>query len=104
MTCYETICFIIQILGFLILAIMVYSIKAKERAEEEEAKRVEDYNYFFNCQYKTMEQVYKHEAEEYRHWQHFGFKYGCRSPEEMRMLIDDLVRKINKLETNNGTH
>lgn len=97
MTCYEIICSIIQILGFVILAIMVYSIKTKERAEEEEAKRVEDYN-FYCRHYKTMEQVYKHEAEEYRHWQHFGFKYGCRSPEEMRILIDDLVKKINELE------
>lgn len=97
MTCCEIICTIIQTLGFLILAIMVYSIKAKERAEKEEAKRVADYN-FSCCQYKTMEQVYKHEAEECRHWQHFGFKYGCNSPEEMRILIDDLVKKINKLE------
>jgi hypothetical protein len=97
MTCYETICTIIQILGFVILAIMVYSIKAKERAKEEEAKRVMDYNFAYG-QYKTMEQVYKHEAEEYRHWLHFGLKYGCRSPEEMRMLIDDLVKKINKME------
>jgi hypothetical protein len=103
MTCYETVCTIVQILGFLILAIMVYSIKAKERAEEEEAKRVTDYN-FYCGHYKAMEQVYKHEAEEYRKWQIFGFKYGCRSPEEMRVLIDDLVRKINKLEANNGTH
>ena len=97
MTCYETICTIIQTLGFLILAIMVYSIKAKERAEEEEAKRVEDYT-FAEWRYKNMEQVYKREAEEFRHWQHFGFKYGCRSPEEMRILIEDLVSKINELE------
>lgn len=97
MSCYETICTIIQILGFLILAIMVYSIKAKERAEEEEAKRVDTYK-FAEWRYKNMEQVYKHEAEMYHHWQRFGFKYGCNSPEEMRILIDDLVKKINKLE------
>lgn len=97
MTCCETICTIIQVLGFLVLAFMIYSIKAKERAEEEETKRVEDYNFAYS-RYKTMEQVYQHEAEEYRHWQHFGLKYGCRSPEEMRVLIDDLVRKVNELE------
>ena len=97
MTCYETICTIIQTLGFLILAIMVYSIKAKERDKEEEAKRVEDYT-FAEWRYKNMEQVYKHEADNYRHWLIFGFKYGCRSPEEMGVLIDDLVKKINRLE------
>lgn len=97
MTCYETICTIIQTLGFLILAVMVYSIKAKERSEEEEAKRVEDYT-FAESLYKNMEQVYKREAEEYRRWIIFGFKYGCRSPEEMGVLIDDLVKKINRLE------
>ena len=97
MTCCETICLIIQMLGFLILAIMVYSIKAKERDKEEETKRVEDYNFSYG-RYKTMEQVYKHDAEECHRWLRFGFKYGCRSPEEMRILIDDLVRKINELE------
>ena len=97
MTCCETICTIIQTLGFLILAIMVYSIKAKERADEQERKRVSDYN-FADWRYKNMEQVYKHEAEEYSHWLHFGLKYGCHSPEEMRSLIDELVKKINKLE------
>ena len=103
MTCYEIICTIIQTLGFVILAIMVYSIKAKERAEEEEAKRLTDYN-FYCGHYKTMEQVYKHEVEEFRRWQIFAFRHGCRSVEEMRILIDDLVNKINKLEANNGTH
>ena len=98
MTCYETICTIIQILGFLTLAVMVYSIKAKERSEEEEKKRVDVYT-FARSQYKSMEQIYKHEAEEYSHWRCFGLKYGCNSPEEMRVLIDDLVKKINKLET-----
>lgn len=97
MTCYEITCLIIQMLCFLTLAIMVYSIKAKERAKEEEAKRVEDYT-FAECLYKNMEQVYKREAEEYRRWLIFGFKYGCRSPEEMGVLIDDLVKKINRLE------
>lgn len=97
MICYEIICTIIQTLGFLILAIMVYSIKAKERDKEEEAKRVEDYT-FAEWRYKNMEQVYKREAEEYRRWLHFALKYGCRSPEEMRLLIDDLVKQINRLE------
>ncbi len=97
MACYEITCLIIQMLGFLILAIIVYSIKAKERAEEAEAKRVEDYT-FAEWRYKNMEQVYKREAEECRRWLIFGFKYGCRSPEEMGVLIDDLVKKINKLE------
>lgn len=98
MTCCEIICTIIQTFGFVILAIMVYSIKAKERAEEEEAERVDSYK-FSEWRYKNMEQVYKREAEEYSHWLHFALKYGCRSPEEMRLLIDDLVKKINKLET-----
>lgn len=98
MTCYETISLIIQTIGFLILAIMIYSIKAKERATEEETKRVSDYN-FANWRYKNMEQVYKREAEEYSNWYHFGLEYGCHSPEKMRLLIDDLVKKINKLET-----
>ena len=97
MTCYEIICAMVQTLGFLILAIMFYSIKAKERAEEIEKERVADYN-FANWRYKNMEQVYKHEVEEYRRWCIFGFKYGCRSPDEMRVLIDDLVTKIKKLE------
>lgn len=97
MSCYETISLIIQMIGFLALAIMVYSIKAKERAEEEEAKRVEDYT-FAEWRYKNMEQAYKHEAEEYSRWLHFGLKYGCRTPEEMRLLIDDLIKKINRLE------
>lgn len=78
MTCYEIICTIIQTLGFLILAIMIYSIKAKERAEEREKERVADYN-FANWRYESMEQVYKHEAEEYRRWYPFGLKYGCHS-------------------------
>lgn len=97
MTCYETICSIIQTLGFLILVIMIYSIKAKERTEEQDRKRASDY-YFAEWRYKNMEQIYKRDAEEYSHWYHFGLKYGCRSPEEMRLLIDDLVKKINKLE------
>lgn len=97
MTYYEIICSIIQTLGFLILAIMIYSIKTKEQAEEREKERVADYN-FANWRYKNMEQVYKREAEEYRCWCTFGFKYGCRSPEEMSVLIDDLVTKINRLE------
>ena len=97
MTCYETICTIIQILGFVILAIMVYSIKAKERAEEEEAKRADTYK-FAEWRYKNMEQAYKREAEEYSRWLHFALKYGCRSPEEMRVLIDDLIKQINRLE------
>lgn len=103
MTCYETICLIIQMLGFLTLAIMVYSIKAKERAEEEEARRVEVYT-FAEWRYKNMEQAYKREAEEYSRWIHFASKWGCRSPEEMRVLIDDLISKIDRLEVNNGTH
>lgn len=97
MTCYEMICLLIQTLGFLALAIMIYSIKARERAAEEEAKRADDYT-FARAQYKSMEQIYKHEAEMFSRWSHFGLKYGCRSPEEMKVLIDDLVNKINRLE------
>lgn len=97
MTCYEIICLIIQTISFLILAIVVYSIKERERAAEEEAKRVNDYT--FACsRYRTMEQVYKHDAEMYSLWLHFALKYGCNSPEEMRSLIDDLVKKVKRLE------
>jgi hypothetical protein len=97
MTCYEIICLIIQTISFLILAIMVYSIKARERAAEEEAKRVDDY-IFASSRYKSMEQVYKREAEMYSHWLCFALKYGCNSPEEMRSLIDDLVEQVKRLE------
>ena len=97
MTCYEIIYFTLQMLGFIILAIMVYSIKAKERAEKEESKRAEDYA-FAKWRYESMERAYRHEAEEYSRWLHFAVKYGCRTPEEMRALIDDLIGQINKLE------
>ena len=35
---------------------------------------------------------------EFQEWRHFGYQYGCYSPNDVRKLIDDLVRKINKLE------
>lgn len=95
MTCYEIVCAIVQTLSFVVLAIMIYSIKAKERADEQEAKRVADYE-SANWRYKTMEQVYKHEAEEYRHWLCFGLNYGCHTPEEMKSLINDLVTRIRR--------
>lgn len=38
MNCYEVISTILELLGFIILAVMVYSIKAKEHADAEEAK------------------------------------------------------------------
>lgn len=51
------------------------------------------------AEFGAGDEVYlKSEAEEYSHWLHFALKHGCRSPEEMNVLINDLVEKINRLE------
>ena len=44
--------------------------------------------------YRRYEQMQK----KFYEWRHFGYQYGCDSPNDMRKLIDSLVAKINKLE------
>jgi hypothetical protein len=87
----------INAMAILLIVIMFYSMKKKEREEEEDRRRADSYQ-FFQGHYRRLEDIYKNEALQYREWLYFGLKYGCHTPAEMNLLVDDLVKNINKLE------
>ena len=84
-------------MAILLVVFMFYSKNKKEREEEEDRRRAESYQ-FFQGHYRRLEDIYKNEALHYREWLYLGLKHGCKTPTEMQFLIDDLVKKINKLE------
>lgn len=87
----------INAMAILLIVIMLYSKNKKEREEEEDRRMVDSYQ-FFQGHYRRLEDIYKNDALQYREWLYFGLNYGCHTPTEMKHLIDDLVKKINKLE------
>ena len=89
---------VMDAMAILLIIFMVYSIRKREREEEEDRRRVDSYQ-FFQGHYRRLEEIYKDEAHQYRDWLYFGLNYGCRTPAEMKLLIDDLVKKIGELES-----
>ena len=87
----------INAMAILLIVIMLYSKNKKEREEEEDRRRADSYQ-FFQGHYRRLEAIYKNDALQYREWLYFGLNYGCYTPSEMKRLIDDLVKQINKLE------
>lgn len=87
----------INAMAILLIVIMLYSKNKKEREEEEDRRMADSYQ-FFQGHYRRLEDIYKNDALQYREWLYFGLNYGCKTPTEMKILIDDLVKKINKLE------
>ena len=87
----------INAMAILLIVFMLYSNKKKEREEAEDRRRADSYQ-FFQGHYRRLEDIYKNDALQYREWLYFGLNYGCHTPSEMKRLIDDLVKKINKLE------
>lgn len=87
----------INAMAILLIVIMLYSKNKKEHEYEEDRRRADSYQ-FFQGHYRRLEDIYKNDALQYREWLYFGLNYGCKTPTEMKILIDDLVKKINKLE------
>lgn len=87
----------INAIAILLIVIMFYSKSNKEREDAEDRRRADSYQ-FFQGHYRRLEDIYKNDALQYREWLYFGLNYGCNTPDEMKLLIDDLVKKINKLE------
>ncbi len=87
----------INAMAILLIVIMLYSKNKKEHEEEEDRRRADSYQ-FFQGHYRRLEDIYKNDALQYREWLYFGLNYGCKTPTDMKTLIDDLVKKINKLE------
>lgn len=84
-------------MAILLIVFMFYYKNKKEREEEEDRRRADSYQ-FFQGHYRRLEDIYKNDALQYREWLYLGLNYGCKTPTEMKCLIDDLVNKINKLE------
>jgi hypothetical protein len=95
------ICYILGIaidtIMILLIIFMLYSKYKKEHEDEEDQRRADTYQ-FFQGHYRRLEDIYKNDALQYREWLYFGLNYGCHTPSEMKRLIDDLVKQINKLE------
>ena len=96
------ICYVLEVvmdvIAIFLIIFMVHSIKKKEHEEEEDRRRADSYQ-FFQGHYRRLEEIYKNEAHQYRDWLYFGLGYGCKTPTEMKLLIDDLVKKIGELES-----
>lgn len=84
--------------ALIICAVLLKKINSKldenERCCETKAWQIESADRV----YQRFEQM----QMEFRDWRHFGYEYGCFSPNDVRKLIDNLVTKINKLEKSNG--
>ena len=87
----------INAMAILLIVFMLYLKNKKEREEEEDRMRADSYQ-FFQGHCRRLEDIYRNDALQYREWLYFGLNYGCKTPNEMKLLIDDLVKKINKLE------
>ena len=89
---------VMDVIAIFLIIFMVNSIKKKEREDEEDRRSADSYQ-FFQGHCRRIEEIYKNEAHQYRDWLYFGLNYGCRTPAEMKLLIDDLVKKIGELES-----
>ena len=88
---------VMDMMAILLIIFMVYSIKKREREEEEDRRRADSYQ-FFQGHCRRLEEIYKNEAHQYRDWLYLGLDYGCKTPTEMKLLIDNLVKRIGELE------
>ena len=93
---------VMDVIAIFLIIFMVHSIKKKEHEDEEDKCRADSYRFFQGC-YRRLEEIYKNEAHQYRDWLYFGLNYGCKTPAEMKFLIDDLVKKIGELEQRKRT-